>query len=71
MGAELPFGEPLTGRNPLIVAVDTSDGARAESLAVRLGGMVAFLKVGLELFTAEGPPVVARLATHQADIWRL
>ena len=64
MGAELPFGEPLTGRNPLIVAVDTSDVAQAERLAGGVAGLVAFLKVGLELFTAAGPSAVERLRHH-------
>jgi orotidine-5'-phosphate decarboxylase len=48
--------------NPLIAAVDRSDLDEAEALGRRLAGRVAFLKVGLELFTAEGPPSVVRLA---------
>jgi orotidine-5'-phosphate decarboxylase len=48
--------------NPLIAAVDLSDLDEAEALARRLAGRVAFLKVGLELFTAAGPPSVVRLA---------
>lgn len=51
-------------RNPLIVAADISDPAEAESLAVRLSGLVAFMKVGLELFTAAGPSAVERLVGH-------
>jgi orotidine-5'-phosphate decarboxylase len=47
--------------NPLIVALDVSDLGAAERLARALDGGVAFVKVGLELFTAEGPPVVERL----------
>lgn len=48
-------------RNPLIVALDTSDAGAAEALARSLAGSVAFLKVGLELFTAAGPQVVERI----------
>jgi orotidine-5'-phosphate decarboxylase len=51
-------------RNPLIVAADVSDPAAAEDLAKRLAGMVAFVKVGLELFTAVGPSSVERVRAH-------
>jgi len=51
-------------RNPLIVAADLSDPDRAEVLAERLSGEVAFMKVGLTLFTAAGPGVVRRMLAH-------
>jgi orotidine-5'-phosphate decarboxylase len=51
-------------RNPLIVAADLSDAEAAEELASRLVGSVAMVKVGLELFTAAGPDVVARVRSH-------
>jgi orotidine-5'-phosphate decarboxylase len=51
-------------RNPLIAAVDTADAGRAEDLARSLAGVVAMLKVGLELFVAHGPAVVARVREH-------
>jgi orotidine-5'-phosphate decarboxylase len=50
--------------NPLVVALDTSDPARAEDLATALGPHVGMLKVGLELFTASGPTVVHRIRPH-------
>jgi orotidine-5'-phosphate decarboxylase len=50
--------------NPLIVAADLSDPDRAEELAAQLAGLVAFIKVGLELFTAAGPSVVERIRAH-------
>jgi orotidine-5'-phosphate decarboxylase len=53
-------------QNPLIVAADLSDPAEAENLAERLSGLVAFIKVGLELFTAAGPPAVERVRGHAA-----
>jgi len=49
--------------NPLIVALDVSDAGEAEALARRLEGGAGTLKVGLELFTAAGPDVVARVRT--------
>jgi orotidine-5'-phosphate decarboxylase len=51
-------------RNPLIAAVDTSDLSAARDLAAGLADSVAFLKVGLELFTAAGPPAVESLRDH-------
>ena len=50
--------------NPLIVALDLSDGDEAERLAKDLAGAVGALKVGLELFTAGGPAVVGRIGQH-------
>lgn len=47
--------------NPLIVALDTSDVAAAEALARRLAAEIELVKVGLELFTAAGPPAVETL----------
>jgi len=48
-------------RNPLIVAADVSDPAAAASLAERLSGLVGYVKVGLELFTAGGPAAVEQV----------
>jgi orotidine-5'-phosphate decarboxylase len=53
-------------RNPLIVAADLSEEAQAEALAERLSGLVAAVKVGLELFTAAGPRILDRLRVHAA-----
>ena len=44
--------------NALVVALDTSDLSRAETLADTLAPEVGMLKVGLELFTAAGPEAV-------------
>lgn len=45
----------------LIVALDVSSPAEAEGVVRRLGASVDFYKIGLELFAAAGPPVVARI----------
>jgi orotidine-5'-phosphate decarboxylase len=50
--------------NPIVVALDVSDLAQAEELAEALGPHVGMLKVGLELFWAEGPEAVRRIARH-------
>lgn len=46
--------------NPLIVALDLEAG-EARSLVARLGPAIDFYKVGLELFSAEGPGFVREL----------
>lgn len=46
--------------NPIIVALDT-DAEQALALAHSLRGRVDWLKVGMTLFYAEGPEIVARL----------
>jgi len=45
----------------LVVALDVPTGAEALDLAHRLQGRVGMLKVGLELFCAEGPGFVRQL----------
>lgn len=53
--------------NRLIVALDVPDTAGARALAARVGPAAAWVKVGLELFIAAGPDVVAamRAAGHR------
>ena len=48
----------------VVVALDVEDVDRAVALARRLSGRVGWLKVGLELFTREGPRAVAAIAEH-------
>ena len=48
--------------NPVFVALDTPDLARAKSLAAALAGEVGGLKLGLEFFAANGPAGVSALA---------
>jgi len=48
--------------NPIIVPLDVPDLDQAESLATRLQGEVGWFKVGLELFSANGPDAVRRIA---------
>ena len=50
--------------NPVIVAIDMSDMDEAERLAASLAETAGLLKVGLELFTAAGPPAVAAIGRH-------
>lgn len=52
--------------NRLIAAIDTSTRREAEALVARLGGVPSWLKVGLELFCAEGPAIVSAFAARDA-----
>ncbi len=54
--------------NRLIVALDVEDAAAAEALLRKLAGVVTRVKVGLELFTAEGPELVRRLVGRGLDV---
>jgi orotidine-5'-phosphate decarboxylase len=48
----------------IVVALDVDELDRAVALARRLSGRVGWLKVGLELFTREGPRAVAAIAEY-------
>jgi len=52
----------MTGANHLAVALDVPDGSRAIALADQLRGAALVFKVGLELFTSEGPAVAREVA---------
>jgi orotidine-5'-phosphate decarboxylase len=54
----------VTKRNPLVVALDRSALEEAESLARSLSSVAGLLKVGLELFVANGPPAVRAIRSH-------
>jgi len=59
----------VTGRERIFVALDTQDAAKALDLAGTLRGHVGGFKVGLELFSAAGPPVVEALVASGADVF--
>ena len=50
--------------NRLIAALDTPDRVAADALIARLGGVPSWVKLGLELFCAEGPDYVRELAAR-------
>jgi orotidine-5'-phosphate decarboxylase len=45
----------MTSKNPICVALDTPDLARAVDLAKQLSGHVGMMKIGMEFFYAHGP----------------
>jgi len=49
---------PFTVGNRLIAALDAPTRRDADALVERLGGVPSWVKIGLELFCAEGPAVV-------------
>lgn len=53
---------PVTARDRLIVALDVPTAREARELVSRIGEAAGFYKVGLQLFTAEGPGFVRELA---------
>lgn len=57
----IPAEIPLTPRERLVVALDLPTAREALAMADRLAGRVGMLKVGLELFCAEGPAFVDEL----------
>ena len=50
--------------NRLIAALDTPSRAAAESLVGQLDGVPSWMKIGLELFCAEGPAIVKELSSR-------
>jgi orotidine-5'-phosphate decarboxylase len=56
-------------RNPILVALDVPDASAALRLAETLRPFVGGMKVGGELFTAEGPDFVRRLRGAGVDVF--
>ncbi len=56
-------------QNPIIVALDVSDTAKASALIERLSGVVGAFKVGSELFTVGGPAVVREIRATGASVF--
>jgi orotidine-5'-phosphate decarboxylase len=48
-------------REQLIVALDVSSEAQAQKIVSSLGESISFYKVGMQLYTAEGPSIVREL----------
>jgi orotidine-5'-phosphate decarboxylase len=58
----MPIAAAQDMRERLIVALDVPNAKAAQDLMGRIGDSAVFYKVGLQLFTAEGPGFVAELA---------
>jgi orotidine-5'-phosphate decarboxylase len=55
--------------NPIIVALDLADPARALQLADELAPLVGAFKVGSELFTCAGPEIVREIRSRNASVF--
>ncbi len=55
--------------NPIIIALDVPDAAEARRILRTVGDAVNFYKVGLELFTAEGPGFVKELIAEGKKVF--
>lgn len=53
----------------LIVALDVSSSAEAKRIVTSLGGAVQFYKVGMQLYTAEGPSIVRDLVASGKNVF--
>ena len=53
----------------MIVALDVSSAAEARKIIVALGDSVSFYKVGMQLYTAEGPSIVRELAASGKQVF--
>ncbi|MGH9533964.1 MAG: orotidine-5'-phosphate decarboxylase [Terriglobales bacterium] len=60
---------PIRGKDRLILALDVPTRAAALDLVRRLGPEVGRVKVGLELFTAEGPALVRELSATGTGVF--
>jgi orotidine-5'-phosphate decarboxylase len=55
--------------SPIIVALDYPDAATAQAMAARLDPKLCRVKVGKELFTAAGPPLVEALVARGFEVF--
>ncbi len=59
----------ISPRKRLIVALDVSSSAEAQKIISSLGGSVEIYKVGMQLYTAEGPQVVRDLISSGKKVF--
>ena len=55
------MGEHIDPRERLIVALDVSTGEAARKIVAAVGDSASTYKVGMQLYTAEGPSIVREL----------
>jgi len=66
-----PIASPASSqmRERLIVALDVSTAVGAQTLVQRIGDSAGIYKVGLQLFTAEGPKIVRDLVASGRQVF--
>lgn len=60
---------PITAKAVLAVALDVPQASQALALADALGSLPVWVKLGLELFTAEGPTLVRSLQDRKLPVF--
>jgi orotidine-5'-phosphate decarboxylase len=55
--------------NKIIVALDVATAKQARDLVAQLREQISFFKIGLQLYTAEGPEIVRAVAATGAKVW--
>jgi orotidine-5'-phosphate decarboxylase len=65
----MPSSELQEFRKRLIVALDVPNAVVAQNVVQKLGESVFFYKVGLQLFTAEGPTLVRELVASGRKVF--
>jgi orotidine-5'-phosphate decarboxylase len=53
----------------IIVALDVPTKEEALTLVEKLGGQISFFKIGLQLYTAEGPEIVRAILSTGSKVW--
>jgi orotidine-5'-phosphate decarboxylase len=56
-------------RDKIIVALDVPTKEKALKLVDELGDQISFFKIGLQLYTAEGPEIVRAVLAAGAKVW--
>src|SRR6195256_2310801 len=64
-----PSSASLGMRERLIVALDVASASEAQQLVARIGDTAGIYKVGLQLFTAEGPSIVRDLVSSGRQVF--
>src|SRR5947209_6884289 len=68
-GPDMTKDKPGSARDKLIVALDVETRAEAISLALALAPFAKWMKIGLQLFTAEGPEIVRAIHQTGANVF--
>src|SRR5438034_3966899 len=58
-----------TPADQIIVALDVPTKEKAIGLVAKLRDQISFFKIGLQLYTAEGPEIVRAVLSTGAKVW--
>jgi orotidine-5'-phosphate decarboxylase len=56
-------------KDKIIVALDVASRTQALGLVEQLRGQISFFKIGLQLYTAEGPEIARAVLARSAKVW--